>query len=376
MVVGLFILLIAFFLRIYNLTNLPIFVDEAIYVRWAQVMNAESTLRFIPLSDGKQPFYMWSVIPFLKIFSDPLFSARLLSVLTGVGAVIGVFASAYILLKSRKLALLSSFIYAILPFSIFFDRMALVDSMLAFFGIWIFFFGMLTAKTLRFDFALITGFVLGGALLTKSPAIFFTLLLPTTWLVGEWPKKRKKIMQQVIKLGLLLLTTYIIGYAMFNILRLGPNFHLLKSRNLDYVHSFGHIFENPLDPFVPHFYSVLDWFARLGTWPLVILAVAGFIIGIKKKLKELMLLSTWFLVPLAAQMVYAKILTARYILFVIPYLVIISSLSFLVSSKKLKYVLVAIFVLFVFFAMKQNYYQLTNVERMNLSKGERSWYLE
>jgi len=41
-----------FILRLPNLTLQPIFADEAIYIRWAQVMRAESTLRFLPLSDG------------------------------------------------------------------------------------------------------------------------------------------------------------------------------------------------------------------------------------------------------------------------------------------------------------------------------------
>src|SRR3990172_12193337 len=88
---GILILGVAFFFRIYRLTHLPIFADEAIYIRWAQVMRAEETLRFLPLSDGKQPLYMWSVIPFLKIFTDPLFAGRFLSVLAGIATIVGVF---------------------------------------------------------------------------------------------------------------------------------------------------------------------------------------------------------------------------------------------------------------------------------------------
>ncbi|MEK7112149.1 MAG: hypothetical protein AAB875_02375, partial [Patescibacteria group bacterium] len=68
----LLILLFAIGIRLYNLNLIPVFVDEAIYIRWAQVMRAEPTLRFLPLSDGKQPLFMWLSIPFLKIFSDPL----------------------------------------------------------------------------------------------------------------------------------------------------------------------------------------------------------------------------------------------------------------------------------------------------------------
>ena len=80
LVLGLLILLLSLFLRVYDLTYLPIFGDEAIYIRWAQVMRAEITLRFIPLTDGKQPLFMWSVIPFLKIITDPLVAGRLASV--------------------------------------------------------------------------------------------------------------------------------------------------------------------------------------------------------------------------------------------------------------------------------------------------------
>src|SRR4030042_2725996 len=85
------VLITASLLRIINLGSLPIFADEAIYIRWAQVMSAESTLRFLPLSDGKQPLFMWSVIPFLKIISDPLIAGRLLSAILGLGTIIAIF---------------------------------------------------------------------------------------------------------------------------------------------------------------------------------------------------------------------------------------------------------------------------------------------
>ena len=128
------ILLVAVFIRVYNLTLLPVFVDEAIYVRWAQVMRAESTLRFLPLSDGKQPLFMWLVIPFLKLFSDPLLAGRLVSVASGAATLVGIFLLSYALFKSKKVAIVAALIYAVSPFSFFFDRMALVDSLLSSFS--------------------------------------------------------------------------------------------------------------------------------------------------------------------------------------------------------------------------------------------------
>jgi hypothetical protein len=73
-------------LRLPNLTLLPIFADEAIYIRWSQVMKAEATLRFLPMTDGKQPLFMWMLMPMLKLIEDPLLAGRLLSVASGLGS--------------------------------------------------------------------------------------------------------------------------------------------------------------------------------------------------------------------------------------------------------------------------------------------------
>ena len=140
---GIPILILALGLRLYNLTYLPIFADEAIYIHWAQVMRAESTLRFLPLSDGKPPLFMWTMIPFFKIISDPLVAGRLVSVFSGLGTMSGVGFLTWLLFKSKKQTLLAILTYSLLPFVVFFDRMALVDSMLSMFGIWTLIFGLL-----------------------------------------------------------------------------------------------------------------------------------------------------------------------------------------------------------------------------------------
>src|SRR5258708_21842629 len=102
------ILIFAFVIRIYHLTILPVFADEAIYIRWSQVMGAEATLRFLPLSDGKQPLYMWVLMFIVRRFSDPVFIGRFLSILCGLGTILGIFALTDLLFKNKKIALLAS----------------------------------------------------------------------------------------------------------------------------------------------------------------------------------------------------------------------------------------------------------------------------
>lgn len=402
-IIGLVILLIALFLRLYNLTYLPIFVDEAIYVRWAQVMRAESTLRFLPLSDGKQPLFMWSVIPLLKVFSDPLFAGRLLSVLTGMGTMVGIFVLTFYLFRSssshkasdgqaKKIALIASFIYSISPFSVFFDRMALVDSMLTMFGVWTLFFVVVTAKTLRLDFAMLAGFALGGALLTKSPALFFVILLPTTALLTKWPKiKGKKLSPfaqgfwgfskvfsvggHLIKLASLWVVTTVIGYGLYNILRLGPEFPQIALRNRDYVYPLEHILQRPLDPLLPFLDRILEFFWILGPSVLVIFVALGFLLNIKKYPREVLLLSIWAILPAVVISEFSKTMTARYAYFIAPFLIILGALTFLWKGRWKKLLVIGLIV-FIFHALTINRLILTDIENAPLPRSERSGYLE
>jgi hypothetical protein len=127
-----FILFLALILRLAKIFigEQPIFADEAIYVRWAQVMKAEPTLRFLPLSDGKQPFYMWILMFLLKPGFDPLIVGRLLSAVFGIFTEIGVFVFSYIIFRSKRISLIATLLCAISPFLLFFESMALVDSTL------------------------------------------------------------------------------------------------------------------------------------------------------------------------------------------------------------------------------------------------------
>ncbi len=375
-ILGFLILLVALFLRIYNLTLLPVFADEAIYIRWAQVMRAEAGLRFLPLSDGKQPLFMWSMIPFFKLFNDPLFAGRFLSVVAGVVTLMGVFTATLILFGSKKKALLASFIYAIVPFSVFFDRMALVDSMLSMFGIWTLIFGILTAKTLRLDFAMLAGFSLGGALLTKSPALFFVLLLPFCWLMSFRVNSKKQVLVNIVRLFLLTLVIYIIAYGMFNILRLGPNFQMLGMRNYDYVYPFSHIFKEPFNPLTSHLRDVSDWLMKLGPGVIVVMAIIGIYQAFKNHKLQLLLLACWFLIPIIAQAEYAKVFTARYILFSIPILVIFTANLLDFKKKNLKIISFLTFAIFIIWSLYQNILFATKPEKALLPRSERSGYLE
>jgi len=379
MISGLAIIVLYFLLRLINLTLLPVFADEAIYIRWSQVMRAESTLRFLPLSDGKQPLFMWLLIPILSFFKDPLFAGRFLSVLCGLGTLLGIFGLSFYLFKSRRIALMASFLYAVVPFAVFFDRLALVDSLLGMFAVWVLFLGVLLIKYQRIDLAIITGLVLGGAFLTKSPAIFFALLLPSTAIL--LPKKKKKdFLVLLIKLVSLWFIVYAFAFGAYNILRLGPNFHMISLRNKDYVFSLKEVLSHPLDPFKPHIGQVWEWFWFFVSLPIIFTFIAGLVVGLRRFAKQTILLLIWFVVPLVVQMSLAKVFTARYIFFTIPFFLIVAAFGLnwlMVKIKTARYLLIGtLLVVILLPVFSFNYHLLTNPQKLSLPGGERSGYLE
>jgi 4-amino-4-deoxy-L-arabinose transferase-like glycosyltransferase len=323
-VLGILIIFLYLFLRLINLNHIPVFVDEAIYIRWAQIMQHEQTLRFLPLSDGKQPLFMWITIPFFKLISDPLIAGRTVSVFAGLGSLLGVSSLTYLLTKKINTSFLAGLIYTITPFFVFFDRMSLVDSLLAMFGIWSIFFGVLFVKTCRLDVAMTLGFVLGGGLLTKSPAIFFYIWQALIFILFVKISKNKLLRGEWFK--------YIPGYAaavvisqgLYNILRLGPNFQLVGARNADYLYSFAEVLTHPTFPLFYNLGNTFSWLWTLLT-PIILIAVfAALFTRYKKIALSFIILS---ITPLIAQSLIAKVYTPRYILFATLPLIIPATLS-------------------------------------------------
>lgn len=370
----LLILLSAAIIRLTNLATLPIFADEAIYVRWAQVMHAESTLRFLPLSDGKQPLFMWATIPFLKLFTDPLIAGRFVSALSGILTVCGVAFASYILFKDKKLAIVAAIVWSVVPFAVFFERMALADALLCLLIVWGFNFCALSLQHLRWDYAMLAGFSWGFAWLTKSPAMFALCLSPLLILLTD----KKITLQVLVKSLALLATTFTIAFAMYNILRLGPEFYMIALRNQDYLIPISEVLRHPLDPLIPHLKDVLTIFWYLFT-PIGSLFIFWGIFDPRKiHLRPRLIVASWLIIPLVAEAFMAKSFTARYLLFTAPFaaILIAHAINHL-GQKTWKHVLlVGSTILLVIPSLWMDKLLVSDPQNALLPQNERSGYLE
>jgi 4-amino-4-deoxy-L-arabinose transferase-like glycosyltransferase len=367
-------IVVFFVIRLINLNGLPVFVDEAIYIRWAQVMRSEPTLRFMPLQDGKPPLFMWSMIPFFKLLKDPVIAGRVLSIMAGFGSLLGLTTLSYLLFTSINLSLLTAFLYAITPYTVFFDRLALVDSLLAMFGIWSLIVGYLYVKKPKLDLSLILGAVLGLGLLTKSPAVFFYIWQPIIAIF--FFKKTHK--NSIFKLLSGWLLAFIVSQVIYNILRLGPNFHMVGSRNQDYLFSFSEVLTHPFNPLTGNLKSTLSWLANLFTLPLAIMIPFAFLKPKHRKLSLYILIVS--LVPLVSQALIAKVYTPRYLLYAaIPLLFLVAQGLLSVTSQvklrlpKLKTIFPALLLLF---ALVTSTRYILTPDKVNMPSRMRNGYLE
>jgi 4-amino-4-deoxy-L-arabinose transferase-like glycosyltransferase len=359
-----------FFFRLYRLNSVPVFVDEAIYVRWSQVMRTEPTLRFLPLQDGKQPLFMWATIPFLKFISDPLVAGRLMSVLAGAGSLLGLGVLAFVLFADPFIALFSALIYTLIPFTIFFDRMALADSLLAMFGIWSLVFALQFAKNLQIEFAMYLGFAIGGGLLTKSPAMIYYpwALLALVFFVGQSHLNHKNLIK--IIWGLFLALT--ISQAMYAVLHLGVGFQMIGARNQDYVYSVKEVLGHPLVPLLENLAKTTNWLFLLFSPTVLLLGVLGFLNT--KTRRQYLFLILVSLLPLLFQAFIAKVYTSRYILYAVVPLIPLAALGLhWLASRKGKLIQASI-ILFLSVPLILSFVYLLNPALAPMSYDMRSGY--
>ncbi len=243
-----FLIVIAYLaIHLMSLTTLPVFADEAIYIRWAQlIMDDASRYLFFPMNDGKTPLFIWLLVPAQYLFSDPLWAGRVVSVMIGLFQIFVMGNITQNLGGTKKSVWLSMILTTILPFWYFHHRMALIDGLLTLtlsLAVW----SLIklvqqpvvppqnsSNKILRL--IMLTGFWLGVALWSKLPALLFFFALPFYALLPanlNWSQRIKVLVR--ITLAALL------GLFLFGLLKFTPTFGQLFSRGSDFLYPVGDV---------------------------------------------------------------------------------------------------------------------------------------
>lgn len=377
--------------RLINLERLPIFSDEGIYIQWSRTAWKDASMRFISLTDGRQPLQTWGTIPFLKLFpEDTLFAGRLFSVTTGLYALSGILASLWYFFGKRS-AYIGAILYVFTPYFLFYDRIALVDSAINASTIWMFFLSVVLARTRRLDIAMILGFVTGFAMLGKSSVrVYAGLMLvagalvlydhsegsPLTMIKRLYAKLigRDSRLSALVSYVLLYGVTMSIALLMYNIQRLSPYMHYVEQKNTTFVLTLPELIQNPFAYF-PHNIVRLPFyvFSEMG-YVIPVLGLVGLWMLYKKDRVFTLYLIAWLVTVTVALAFGAKVLFPRYVLS-LGGLLLIPATYFLSQIKDKRNLWGVVGVIFLSIGLT-NYAIWFNPVRLPFPEVDRGQYLE
>lgn len=356
-------------MRTVNLTKFPIFSDEAIYIHWAKVAWHDATWRFISLTDGKQPLQTWGTIPFLKLFpTDALMAGRLFAAASGLFALVGLF----LLIRyvfGKRAAFIGAFLYVITPYFLFYDRMALVDSAVNGFFIWIVLLSLVLFNTLRYDVALLFGLISGLGLLGKSSVRLFMLIgFGAVVTAKKWSFKRIANFAVLFGFGTLL------ALIVYNVQRLSPFFQFVSQKNNTFIVTLPELIESPFRYFTENIVNIPYYIFSEMAYVVPILGVLGIVHLLKKKNTYGLFLLCAILFPTILIAFISKVLFPRYIIFLGTLLLIPA--SYAIAQIKTTKKLVAFIVLIVLSVSYFNYSLLFNPAKTPFPGVDRGQYLE
>jgi 4-amino-4-deoxy-L-arabinose transferase-like glycosyltransferase len=276
------IILILFYLvtHLIGLLQLPVFADEAIYIRWSQlIIDDLPRYLFFPMNDGKTPLFFWFLAPFQFLFDNQLFAARFVAVLVGLAQMLVTMKIVSALTKNIKTVFLSGFLVSILPFWYFHHRMALTDGLMTLLiSISIMF---LTIEFIRPNHKKIlnkktiinlglSGIFFGLSLLTKIPAILF---VPGLFLLVFFSKEQtyKSLFLAALKVSCVLF----IGFGIFSLLIFVPSFSQLFGRGSDFLFPLNEVLAGKWKETLPSLPVYFGYFVTYMTPTLILLMISG-----------------------------------------------------------------------------------------------------
>lgn len=324
---GFFSILVTYFSsRVINLTLIPIFNDEAIYLDWGWRETHVPGLLYYSLYDNKQPLLMWFFGMFESIFPDPLFAGRLVSVICGAITLGGIYRLAKELYGYRA-AFIASLFYITIPIFVMFDRLALMESAISAVGVWSLYFLIRFYITNRPHFMVLLGIALGVGFFIKSSSLMFLsafilIALFFAFKIKEWGMLKKG--------GIVILSILLVD----SMLLLNAEFWSTLPKNALYSLTLGEVFRLPLGLWAGNFVENTKITFIFLTPFLLIISAFSVVKLFRTKSKVNLIFTLWLLSPLLLSSIVIRYTQQRYIVSFLPLVCIL--IAYLICEFNLK----------------------------------------
>jgi len=336
-------------LRFSFILKSPLYLDEGIYISWADLTHQSKDFAYSSLQDGKTPLYFWMISVLGPALNNFLFSGRLISIFAGLVTAICWMIIFYKYFNFKK-SIIYLFLFLIAPYGFLVERMALSDSLLVAFCSLSLMFLMLSRNILENKyrrwkikfilFIMLSGISLGFAYATKTTArLFFItyLIIISFWLLSYIRNKKYK---NVILILFGLIIFMLFYNEVINCFRVGGhifwNSIAEKERLMIYSPQeiIKRLLDNPLSAFNYLGLLLQYWGFYLSALMIFVLIGSVRLILLKENRKFLWLLFYWVFVT-AAICLSGKVMASRYIYATYPVMIAIAvfGVDFLLSLE-------------------------------------------
>lgn len=324
-------------LRFINLTIIPIFNDEAIYLDWGW-REINIGIPFYSLFDAKQPLLMWIFGISEGFFNDQLFAGRFVSVLAGLFSLLGLYQLGKELFN-EKVGRISALFYIIIPIFSFFDRQALMESAIAASEIWIIYLFLRLLKKSSIKIAVLLGLVIGVGFFIKSTVLLLMLSIIFAYLLSfifKFRQENKLFMRDGI---VAIITSQIVLLPLY----LQSQYWQTLSTNSRYSFGLNELIRFPIASWLSNIWALL----QISFWHLTPLVFIATIIGIALTLRsseKYQKIIIWiFIGQIILFILVAKGVVPRYAMPILPLSVIFVS-SVINYYKKWVHVLIGVLI--------------------------------
>ena len=319
----------AFFLitRLALVWRFPPFYDEVLYALWAARGSESPADRFVALEVGYEPLHSWLGMVLTWMGASPLTAVRLVSVLAGGVTVVMCGLVARELWGARQ-GIAAAALAAIVPFFVVHDVIGIIDPLATALVTSSVFLLVRLARRPSLATALLLGITLGGGLLTKRTTYAAIAMVPVSLALLDWsPEGRARRLARWLG-GVFL--ALLVAYALYSIMRLSTLWQAYQSFDVQGsgsapVRTIDAGLETPGTWIEQNWPAYRRLFSAYLTVPLVFAATVGAGLGLRDRRRETVLVLLWALVPLGAAVLLTKTQYARYLLVVVPPLLVLGA---------------------------------------------------
>jgi 4-amino-4-deoxy-L-arabinose transferase-like glycosyltransferase len=310
-------------------TRFPYFLDEGTYAVFTYKAAHSLHDLFISYTIAREPLMFWLGIPWVKLGFNPLHAVRIVSVIAGLltVGVIGLLGRRY---GGSLVGVIAAALCVVLPFFLVHDGIGIIEPLVT--------LVMAAALYLQIEFArrpdlrvaLLLGLVLAAGVLTKENTKPSLVLVPLSLLCLDWsPEGRRGRLIAWLR-GIGLAAVMVVGaYLLLHASSRYPEFE--KARHNGLLYTVRPLSDVLSDPFatIGHTWSAYHpAFSGYVTLPLLAVALAGTVLGLRTRWRMTVVLLGWILVPLTVSLLFSTAPFPRHVMYLIPPGIVLAAYGF------------------------------------------------